>query len=88
MYEIQKNSMATYYQKMALKDGRLADDTCNDKYLAIQKTIYDEMDAFYKENPDTPTILLKSRLHTLIANYFEPVIFACNPFFFEKRRLA
>ncbi len=83
MYEIQKNSMATYYQKMALKGGRLADDSCNNKFFAIQKTIFDEMDAFYKENPNTPTILLKSKLHTLMAKYFEPVIFAQNPFFFE-----
>ena len=83
MYEIQKNSMASYYQKMTLKDGRLADDACNDRFFKIQNTLFDEMDAFYKENPDTPTILLKSRLHTLMARYFEPVIFSCNPFFFE-----
>jgi len=83
MYEIQKNSMADYYQKMALKDGLLLDDSCNEKFFAIQKTIFDEMDAFYNENPDTPTILLKSRLHRLMAKYFEPVIFAQNPFFFE-----
>ena len=83
MYEIQKNSMATYYQKMALKGGRLADDSCNNKFFAIQKTIFEEMDAFYKENPDTPTTLLKSRLHRLMAKYFEPVIFEQNPFFFE-----
>ncbi len=83
MYEIQKKSMASYYQKMALKDDRLADDACNEQFFRIQSTIFDEMDVFYKENPDTPTILLKSRLHTLMAKYFEPVIFAQNPFFFE-----
>lgn len=83
MYEIQKNSMASYYQKMTLKQGRLTDNICNEKFFAIQNIIFNEMDAFYKENPDTPTILLKSRLHTLMAKYFEPVIFAQNPFFFE-----
>ena len=83
MYEIQKNSMASYYQKMKLQGDRLADDICNERFFTIQTSIFDIMDAFYKENPDTPTILLKSRLHTLMAEYFEPVIFACNPFFFE-----
>lgn len=83
MYEIQKNSMASYYQKMTLRQGRLADASCNNTFFARQKTISDEMDAFYKENPDTPTILLKSRLHRLTAKYFEPVIFEQNPFFFE-----
>ncbi len=83
MYEIQKNSMASYYQKMTLQDGHLTDDTCNKKFFDIQHRIFDEMDAYYKENPDTPTILLKSRLHTMMAKYFEPVIFAQNPFFFE-----
>lgn len=83
MYEIQKNSMADYYQKMVLKGGRLTDASFNNKFFAIQKTIFDETDAFYKENPDTPTTLLKSRLHKLMAKYFEPVIFEQNPFFFE-----
>ena len=54
MYEIQKNSMASYYQKMALKDGRLADDACNDRFFKIQNTIFNEMDDFYIVGPRTP----------------------------------
>ncbi len=83
MYEIQKNSMASYYRKMKLQNGRLADHAFDKKFFDIRNRIFEEMDAFYKENPGTPTILQKSRLHTLMAKYFEPVIFACNPFFFE-----
>lgn len=52
-------------------------------FFEIRNRIYGEMDAFYKEHPDTPSVLLKSRLHTLMAKYCEPVIFAQNPFFFE-----
>lgn len=37
----------------------------------------------YGGNPQAPSALLKSRLHTLMAEHFEPVIFAGNPFFFE-----
>ncbi len=83
MYEVQKNSMASYYQKMTLKNDHLADETCHKNFFDIQNQIFDEMDTFYKENPDSPSVLLKSRLHTLMAKYCEPVIFSENPFFFE-----
>lgn len=83
MYETQKDDMRVYYQKVTLREGRLADETCHKKFFEIRNRIYDEMDAFYNEHPDTPSVLLKSRLHTLMAKYCEPVIFAENPFFFE-----
>lgn len=83
MYEVQKEHMAAYYQKMTLQGEHLADETCHNHFFEIRNRIYSEMDAFYKEHPDTPSVLLKSRLHTLMAKYCEPVIFAQNPFFFE-----
>lgn len=83
MYEIQKESMISYYRKMALQDGRLADEQCHKVFFERQRRIFDAMDAFYKENPDTPTVLLKSRLHAEMAKVFEPVLFAQHPFFFE-----
>lgn len=35
MYEIQKNSMASYYAKTKLINGRLADDACNEKFFQL-----------------------------------------------------
>lgn len=68
---------------MTARRGRLADDAANEVFFAMRRRICAEMDEFYRENPQIPTVLLKSRLHKKLGEAFEPVIFAENPFFFE-----
>lgn len=83
MLTAQKNSLQAYYQKTMLQNGAMADPAAWEAFLACRKKITDEMDAFVSEHPDTPSVLMKSRLHTVMAEHFEPVIFEGNPFFFE-----
>lgn len=83
MLEIQRQSLSNYYEKTLLKRGRMADQETHERFLAIREKIVNGMDAFVSQHPDMPSVLLKSHLHTLMAEYFEPVIFAENPFFFE-----
>lgn len=49
--------------------------------LEIRAEIFREMDAFYTH--EKRPVLLKSRIHTLMAEKFEPMIFSESPFFFE-----
>ena len=83
MFEAQKKSLTDYYAKTMLQDGRLADAQADAQYARIRRTIHDAMAAYVRLNPDAPSVLLKSRLHTLMAEHCEPVIFRENPFFFE-----
>ena len=83
MLTAQKNSLQAYYQKTMLQDGIMADPATWEAFLSIRQRIEDGMGVFVAEQPDTPSVLLKSRLHTLMAEHFEPVIFEGNPFFFE-----
>lgn len=84
MYTELKKELNEYYRKL-YKTGFLQfrDEETTIKFRERYYRIFDEMDAFYKDNPKTPAVLLKSRLHTLMAKYCEPVIFLGNPFFFE-----
>jgi pyruvate-formate lyase len=45
--------------------------------------IWGEMDRYVEENPACPALLLKARLHEVIAERFEPVLFGHSPFYFE-----
>ena len=83
MLETQRQSLSNYYEKTLLKRGRMADRETYERFLAIREKIAGGMDAFVSQHPDMPSVLLKSHLHSLMAEYFEPVIFAENPFFFE-----
>jgi hypothetical protein len=84
MYKEVKKQMSAYYRKMDMKDFlQFNDEQITVKFKEKYYRIYEEMDNYYKENPETPTALLKSRTHTLMAKYCEPVIFMGNPFFFE-----
>jgi len=83
MLDLQRQSLNTYYQKTMLLDGRMADPGTYEHFLSVRRRITDGMDAFIARNPHTPSVLLKSHLHTLMAEHFEPVIFDENPFFFE-----
>ena len=83
MLDMQKNSLNAYYSKTQLQNGALVDPETNAAFLAMKQAIEDEMAAFIQQHPETPSVLMKSRLHTLMAQHFEPVIFEGNPFFFE-----
>jgi formate C-acetyltransferase len=41
------------------------------------------MEAFCGKHPQTPPVLIKSRLHQAMAEHFVPVIFPDSPFFYE-----
>ena len=89
LYESARNEMRAFY--CALDDLRPCIETDRtpepgslvEKTLAIRQGIYDEMDIFWAEHPSTPPVLLKSRIHTLMAERFMPQIFPSSPFFFE-----
>ena len=90
MYNLVKNEMTEYYRKVDLlspilfrEDIELRDKDMSKKMTDLFNMIYDGMDTFYNANPETPSVLLKSRIHTLMAEHCEPVIFLENPFFFE-----
>ncbi len=84
MYTALKNEMTAYYRKMDMRPWMtFADAAVEEKFRAEYERIFAEMDAFYAENPSTPTPLLKSKLHSLMAEYCEPIIFKETPFFFE-----
>lgn len=84
MYAEVKKEMADYYKKLNMTDFlKFGDQQTTCEFSAKYYRIFEEMDDYYKNNPETPTVLLKSRIHTLIAKYCDPVIFRGNPFFFE-----
>lgn len=77
------DQMRQYYAGMTrVRDG-LADKQEDQRFRAMRTAIYKEMDALLEAQPRLHPSLLKSRLHSLIAEHFEPVIFPGNPFFFE-----
>jgi len=84
MYETVKKEMTQYYRKTDLIKGmELRDKDASERINGKFEQIYNDMDAFYKENPFLSSALLKSKIHGLMAEYCEPVIFFENPFFFE-----
>ena len=84
MYNAAQSEMSAYYRKMDMKSFMQFED--EDITLKMSRT-YDrvsrEMTEYYLRNKDLPTALLKSKLHSLIAEHYEPVLFLNNPFFFE-----
>jgi trans-4-hydroxy-L-proline dehydratase len=51
--------------------------------LRVRDAVWGEMDAFAAAHPTAAPWTLKARLHTLIAERFEPVLFANSPFYYE-----
>ncbi len=80
-----RKEMTEYYRTLPMEIAYLTEPEAFSTHPAarIRAEIYDRMDAFFAQHPDTPGVLLKSRLHELIAELFEPVIFANHPFWFE-----
>lgn len=84
MYNTAKEEMTAYYRKMDMKGWmHFSDKDVEAKFTADYQRIFREMDMFYEQNPTLPVCLLKSHLHTLMAQHCEPVIFLETPFFFE-----
>ena len=51
--------------------------------LRVRDAVWAEMEAFAAAHPRAASWTLKARLHTLIAEHFEPVLLAHSPFFYE-----
>jgi len=75
--------MTKYYHSMIAKNWHFSDPEREKHFYEVRDKIFKNMDGYYRSSPDTPTALLKSRLHTLMAEECEPVIFENNPFYFE-----
>ncbi len=78
MFSELKSEMKNYYIKYHnLEIGK------NAEFVEKRNEIYNKMDAYYAENPDVAPVLLKSKLHTVIAECFKPKLFLGNPFYYE-----
>ena len=55
----------------------------NNNFIRIRDKIHSEMDAYKAKNQNASAVALKSQLHSIIAENFEPVIFDELPFFYE-----
>ena len=80
-----KRQMADFYDSIGFTWEVLSRDPQQrkEKIAPVRKKIYEEMDAFYRENPGLSADRFKSRVHTAIAKHFEPKLFPDCPFFFE-----
>lgn len=78
MYSMLKEQIGDHYSKLTEES---VDKTLMSYAHAVRDRIYREMDKYHKE--EKHPALLKSRIHTLMAEYFEPKIFSLSPFFFE-----
>ena len=83
MYTTLKKEMKDYYMGFPVRAWPKFYPSENVTDLDVRQRVYKQMDDFYAAHPDTPSVLLKSRIHTLIAEYCNPKIFMGNPFFFE-----
>ncbi len=76
--------MKDYYRAMDLVGPfTLRGEEANRGWQERFKRVCASMEEFYRAHPDTPAVLLKSRVHTVMAGICEPVIFPGHPFFFE-----
>jgi len=86
MYDRTREALTEYYNAMSATIIYGGEETeARNLFYKLRNKVYDEMEEFYKENPDTPPALLKSRIHTLVAEYAEPILFAENPYYYELR---
>lgn len=84
MYDLVQKEMTQYYRKMDMKGWmNFQEKEVSEKFSTEYNRIFEEMDSFYHQNPTLAPALLKSKLHMLMAEHCEPVIFLENPFFFE-----
>ncbi|MBR2474713.1 MAG: hypothetical protein IKB51_06795 [Clostridia bacterium] len=78
MYSALKNQLKQHYDQLPRGGEKTP---LLSKAIEIQTKIYGEMDEYYKH--EKHPALLKSHIHTLIAENFEPKIFSESPFFYE-----
>jgi len=89
LHESARNEMRAFYRALdelrpCIEAGHTpVPGSLVERTLSVRQGIYEEMDAFWAEHPDTPPVLLKSRIHRLMAERFMPQIFPSSPFFFE-----
>ena len=73
-----RRQMARYYE--ALRAGRFEQ---YEPAARVRGVVWEAMDRFHDAHPDSSSWALKARLHELIAEHFEPVIFPDSPFYYE-----
>ena len=73
-----QREMRDYYTP--LRADRVTDNLA---YQARRERIWASMDQFDQEHPGCHPCLVKARLHEVIADECEPVVFPHSPFFFE-----
>lgn len=86
MLSIIKKEMAAYYANMHTRRRVQPDAKPGTEYqksLKLAGQLWNEMDTYWTQNPSIHPALLRSHLHTRIAESFNPVIFPDYPFFFE-----
>lgn len=74
------DEMHEFYQPFYAEN---INDNLPEEYRLARERIAFEMERFVEENPDTPVILQKARMHEVIAEHFVPTIFPHSPFFYE-----
>ncbi|MDP4095060.1 MAG: pyruvate formate lyase family protein [Bacillota bacterium] len=75
-YEKLREQLNDYYITME-------DPEKNPSFVSVRDAIRRKMDRYVQNNPDSSANTLKSILHEVIAERFEPVIFPQTPFFYE-----
>ena len=55
----------------------------NENYVSCDEKLCAIMDEFYENNKDLSPCLIKSKLHEVTAEIFNPIIFNNSPFFYE-----
>lgn len=75
-YNKLREQMRDYYETM--KNPEL-----HPGFVRVRNAIRREMDEYAEQNPEASANTLKSVLHAVIAERFEPVLFPQSPFFYE-----
>jgi len=84
LFSAAKSEMTAYYRKMDMRAFlTFNDEAITKKTRAVYERISEEMNKYYESHKELPLALHKSKLHRLIGEYCEPILFLNNPFFFE-----
>ena len=78
-----REEMKKYYHNRLLVDGHLNNKECDEQFKKLRDEILEEVEEFYSNNKNASTAKLKSRLHKVIAEKCEPMIFPECPFYYE-----
>ena len=75
--------MKKFYNEFSAYSRSMDAPWTNADFTRVSGKIREALNKTERDMPQMPAVLLKSRLHTLIAEHFEPKIFPHSPFFFE-----